>query len=99
MANGNDNPAEVGTSALRTRRVAAGLSQEKLARLADCSSSMVKLIEHGYQPSDAMLGRLAGALAGATARSWVHERWRSANEIELRVVVRVHYLVAGRRPA
>jgi transcriptional regulator with XRE-family HTH domain len=38
------------------------LSQEKLARLADCSTNLVRLVEHGYRPSDEMLGRIAAAL-------------------------------------
>ena len=47
---------------LRERRVQAGLSQERLARAADCSTSMVRLVEHGYRPSDEMLRHIAAAL-------------------------------------
>lgn len=37
---------------LRERRQAAGLSQEKLARLADCSTASVALLERGYVPAE-----------------------------------------------
>lgn len=47
---------------LRTRREAAGLSREKLARLADCSTASLTNYENGYRPSVAMAGRIAGAL-------------------------------------
>lgn len=52
---------------LRARRVEVGLSQERLARAADCSTSMVRLVEHGYRPSDDMLARLAAALGSNPA--------------------------------
>jgi transcriptional regulator with XRE-family HTH domain len=59
----NEFPIAVGgSSAVRTRRLAAGLSQERLARLADCSTSTVRLVEYGYRPSDEMLSRIAIAL-------------------------------------
>ena len=47
-ANGNGNGDRGG---IRLRRTALGLSQEALARRAGCSTSMVKLLESGYQPS------------------------------------------------
>lgn len=47
---------------LRDRRKAAGLSQERLAQLADCSTSTVRLIEKGWQASDEMLDRLQTVL-------------------------------------
>lgn len=42
---------------LRLRRDAAGLSQQKLAQLADCSIQMVRLLEQGLRPaqSDVLL--------------------------------------------
>jgi transcriptional regulator with XRE-family HTH domain len=49
-------------SPLRRLRLNAGLSQERLARLADCSTDTFWLIEHGYRPSDEMLERLAAVL-------------------------------------
>jgi transcriptional regulator with XRE-family HTH domain len=49
-------------SPLRRLRTAAGVSQEKLARQADCSTNLVRLVEHGYRPSDEMLDRIAAAL-------------------------------------
>jgi transcriptional regulator with XRE-family HTH domain len=61
-----------GSSAVRVRRLAAGLSQERLARLAECSTSTVRLVEYGYRPSDEMLGRIATAL-GCSARELAHE--------------------------
>jgi transcriptional regulator with XRE-family HTH domain len=54
-------------SPLRTLRVNAGLSQERLARLAECSTNTVRLIEHGYRPSDDMLKRLAEVLGCESA--------------------------------
>lgn len=60
IANANGT-AECGP--LRGLRLAAGKSQERLARDADCSTSMVRLIERGYRPSDDMLARIAGALS------------------------------------
>lgn len=48
---------------IRERRLAAGLSQEKLARSADCSISTIRLVEQGWTgASEAMLGRIARAL-------------------------------------
>lgn len=47
---------------LRARREVAGLSREKLARLADCSTATVTNYEHGYRPSQKMAQRLADAL-------------------------------------
>jgi transcriptional regulator with XRE-family HTH domain len=35
---------------IRERREAAGLSRERLARLAECSTAMVVQIEQGYRP-------------------------------------------------
>lgn len=35
---------------LKARRLAAGLAQEKLARLADCTTRSVGLLESGYTP-------------------------------------------------
>jgi transcriptional regulator with XRE-family HTH domain len=35
---------------IRTRRLAAGLSQEKLARAAECALNSVRLFEKGYAP-------------------------------------------------
>jgi transcriptional regulator with XRE-family HTH domain len=62
----NANAKGGGISALRALRTDAGLSQEGLARLADCSTNTVRLIEHGYRPSHEMLSRVAAAL-GRTA--------------------------------
>jgi transcriptional regulator with XRE-family HTH domain len=57
----NANASQEATG-LRARRLEAGLSQEKLARLADCSTSTIRLIEGGWRPSEQMAGRIAGAL-------------------------------------
>jgi transcriptional regulator with XRE-family HTH domain len=60
QANGNE---AVGQAAeVRGRRRTAGLSQERLARLADCSTSTVRLVEGGWRASEEMLKRLADAL-------------------------------------
>ena len=48
---------------IRARRTSAGLSQQRLAQLADCSISTVRLVEKGWQPSEAMLEKLEAALA------------------------------------
>jgi len=38
---------------IRDLRLAAGLSQEQLARLADCSTAYVRVLERGYEPDPA----------------------------------------------
>ena len=56
--------ASIGQSDLRAVRLELGLSQEKLARLADCSTKMVALLEGGYSPSgSAVLRRISETLA------------------------------------
>lgn len=51
------------TKDLRDRRLAAGLSQEALARLADCSTGYVRLLESGYTPhSGSVAERVAAVL-------------------------------------
>lgn len=56
-----------GTGELRRNRLAAGLSQEKLARMADCSTAYVRLLEAGYQPRDSsVLPRVRQALKDAS---------------------------------
>jgi DNA-binding XRE family transcriptional regulator len=49
MVNGNDGSG-AHAPGLRAQRKAAKLSQERLAALAGCSTSMVKLLERGYDP-------------------------------------------------
>lgn len=54
---------------LRTERKAAGLSQQRLAELAGCSLSMVRLVEAGYQPEPSdVLDRITLALSKTEAR-------------------------------
>lgn len=49
---------------LRDLRRRAGLSQERLAHRADCSLSMVKLLERGYVPERSdVLDRIAAVLS------------------------------------
>jgi len=36
---------------LRERRLAAGLTQQQLANLADCSLTHLQLLERGYKPT------------------------------------------------
>jgi len=68
MANPNGNERTGGLTPLRSRRLALGLSQEKLARNADCSTAMVKLLECGFTPTRSeVLGRIKDALAAAEA--------------------------------
>lgn len=57
-----DHTLQDNNGGLRTIREAAGLSRERLGRLADCSSSTIHLIERGMRPSDAMAAKIAGAL-------------------------------------
>ena len=48
---------------LRERRLAAGVSQRRLAALAECSETMIRQLERGYAPSYSdVLGRIARAL-------------------------------------
>jgi transcriptional regulator with XRE-family HTH domain len=48
---------------LSARRRALGLSQDTLARRADCSTAMVRLLEAGYQPDGSeVLGRIQSVL-------------------------------------
>jgi transcriptional regulator with XRE-family HTH domain len=56
---------ETGIPGLRERRLAAGISQERLARLADCSTHTVRMVECGYRPSAAMTARIEAALRAA----------------------------------
>lgn len=62
MSTNVNPPSSRPVSKIRTRRQALGLSQERVAREADCSLSTVRIAEHGYAVSDEMLGRLAKAL-------------------------------------
>jgi transcriptional regulator with XRE-family HTH domain len=51
------------TDGIRQYRLAAGISQQKLAQLAGCSLSMVRLVESGYRPSTSdVLDRIATVL-------------------------------------
>ncbi len=52
-------------SDLRARRLAAGVSQERIARGAECSVNTVRIAEKGFG-SEAMLARIEKALAEAT---------------------------------
>jgi transcriptional regulator with XRE-family HTH domain len=45
----NVNPDTAGE--LRERRLAAGLTQQQLANLADCSLTHLQLLERGYRPT------------------------------------------------
>jgi transcriptional regulator with XRE-family HTH domain len=47
---------------VRERRLAAGLTQDALARKARVSRSLVQIVEAGYRPSEAMARRLDRAL-------------------------------------
>jgi transcriptional regulator with XRE-family HTH domain len=54
---------------VRTRRRASGISQQRLAELAHCSLSMVRLLESGYQPeSGTVVERIAAALDDEAGR-------------------------------
>lgn len=55
--------------AFRARRRTLGLSQQRLAELAHCSVSMVRLLEAGYRPShdSAVLSRIATVLETSEA--------------------------------
>jgi transcriptional regulator with XRE-family HTH domain len=45
----NVNPDTAG--GLRERRLAAGLTQQQLGNLADCSLTHLQLLERGYSPT------------------------------------------------
>lgn len=51
-------------SRLKERRLAIGLSQQRLAELVGCSIATVRLVENGWQASDEMLARITAALEG-----------------------------------
>ena len=49
--------------AIRDRRAALGISQQRLAELAGCSLSMVRLLDRGYAPeASAVLDRINSIL-------------------------------------
>ena len=50
---------------LREQRRALGLSQEKVAQLADCSVSTVRLYENGLNATGPALGRIVHVLLDA----------------------------------
>jgi predicted transcriptional regulator len=51
---------------LRERRTTAGLSQERLARLARCSTASIAIFEGGYRPARSrVLHRVLAALERA----------------------------------
>jgi hypothetical protein len=56
-------PNETAAAGLRARRLAAGLSQQRLAELASCSISIVRFYEAGHRATPKTLGKLANALA------------------------------------
>jgi len=48
---------------IRERRAALGISQQRLAELASCSLSMVRVLESGYEPeSSRVRERIASVL-------------------------------------
>jgi len=53
---------------IRERRAALGISQQRLAELANCSLSMVRVLESGYEPeSSRVLERIASVLTNDEA--------------------------------
>jgi transcriptional regulator with XRE-family HTH domain len=52
---------------VRDRRLAAGITQERLAQFANCSTSSVRLIERGWRPSSDLAARVDRALERAHA--------------------------------
>lgn len=58
------------TTGLRERRQRAGLSQQRLAELAGCSVSMLRLLEGGMRPAESeVLPRVEALLAEHEAAS------------------------------
>lgn len=49
--NADDVDSPVGGTVLRDLRIAAGMSQESVARKADCSTGYVRLLEQGFAPA------------------------------------------------
>ena len=58
----------------RQAREAAGLSREKLGRVADVSSSTIYHVERGEVPSPEIGRRLAEALGLDVAKLWGEDR-------------------------
>jgi transcriptional regulator with XRE-family HTH domain len=59
-ANGSGTEGTDGPRLIRAQRRAAGLSQQRLAELAECSVAMVRVLEGGYKPAESrVLGRIA----------------------------------------
>ncbi len=58
----------------REQRLAAGLSQQRLAELARCSLNMVRLLEAGYEPTSS---RVAPRVAKVLERSHAAARERA----------------------
>ncbi len=55
--------ATAAAGSIRDQRRAAGMSQQRLAEIAGCSLSMVRLLESGYVPgSSQVLDRIASVL-------------------------------------
>lgn len=53
---------------LREQRLAAGLSQQRVAELAECSVQMVRVLESGMRPTtSAVLSRIEAVLAAHDA--------------------------------
>ncbi len=72
---------------LRSRRLAAGLTQEKLSRLADVATYTVRLLEAGYAPrKSAARDRILAAIEKCDAPAGQGERAATATNASLSVV-------------
>jgi transcriptional regulator with XRE-family HTH domain len=61
------NATERGDAGIRAARLAAGLSQQRLAELARCSVGYVRILENGYEPETGeVYGRVLAVLDGAS---------------------------------
>jgi transcriptional regulator with XRE-family HTH domain len=64
---------------LRARRAALGISQQRLAELAGCSLSMVRVLESGYEPETSrVLDRIDRVLNDETQPGEAASRTSSA---------------------
>ena len=61
--------ATLAPGGLRDQRRAAGLSQQRLAELAGCSVSAVRLFERGYQPEPSAVRERVEAILNNSSTS------------------------------
>jgi transcriptional regulator with XRE-family HTH domain len=73
--NGNGTH-EVG--AIRPLRAAAGMSQEALARAADCSTTYIRVLERGYRPRPGAEAPVLARVLAALDKAQTYDERRPA---------------------